>query len=79
MDLLGFEPRAFCMRSRRDTTTPQARILMQRSGDAYSEQQMKKNFRAVVGIEPTTSPTLRENHTTRPNRQYDLQIPKTRP
>ena len=23
--------------------------------------------RAVVGIEPTTSPTLRENHTTRPN------------
>jgi len=22
MDPLGFEPRAFCMRSRRDTTTP---------------------------------------------------------
>ena len=25
MDVMGFEPEAFCMQSRRDTTTPQAR------------------------------------------------------
>ena len=28
---------------------------------------LRTKQRAVVGIEPTTSPTLRENHTTRPN------------
>ena len=31
------------------------------------------NLRAVPGIEPGTSPTLRENHATRPN-SHDLNI-----
>ena len=44
LDPLGFEPRAFCMRSRRDTTTPRARATfplanfagMSREGSATS-------------------------------------------
>ena len=31
MDLSGFEPEAFCMQSRRDTTTPQAPVGFERT------------------------------------------------
>ena len=30
--------------------------------------------RAIAGIEPTTSPTQRENHTTRPNGQTNIKL-----
>ena len=35
----------------------------------FSQALARQNLRAVPGIEPGTSPTLRENHTTRPNSQ----------
>ena len=73
LDSPGFEPGAFCMQSRRDTTTPQARqclvplnirnIVMPDASGARAETIGK---RAAPGIEPGTSRTRSGNHTTRP-------------